>query len=1058
VVLSHALAVIFRAFKQFINKMNNNILLQLKNLITNLEIKLDKTKNLKTKLELLHEINKLKSQLTELLELEHKTLEAKYDSIISDKIRDTNREIEKASKRGKFMTDYTYDLGKEAFINDSDYLQFIDKFWIEIVGNLDKEDRIITRFLIQMSDTSARTLNKTEVLINTPECLKSFKEVIKYNLNNIYSHYLLPEEDNMILGFIMRYKILKSKKNISETVTRKANDVKKGRIQRTVKIRNINYPLSTNTIDFGNIQYKVDNLTIVLDETKNLKFEFDRKIDSQTIKVFKNNNLINTLVDSFIDLDNNLFKRTFNNLSYYIKDGKVILKIKEYSPKFISKAKIDKSFTENIYTADIETLTKVDLNNKRYFEAYSVAFYDGTNAKSYYVTDFLNWNEMMHRFFSDLFALNLKDTDIYFHNLSGFDVNFLLKPLLNIEGVKSEIMLREDKFIQIKITYGKSSFNIKDSLLLLPGSLNNLSKSFKIDTPKEIFPRKLFEKETFEADFISDIVPDYNKYFNLSEVSLENYNNYCKQFKDKSWSLKDETLKYVDIDCIALHQILIKFGNMIYNMWGIDIKHTPTLPALCFKIYRSRYMPKDTIPIITGIPYRDIKQSYTGGSTDMYIPYGENIWCYDINSLYPTAMKQYKYPVGKFISFNNQANLSISELENLLQIKLFGFLEVEVNCPKDVLHPVLQIRREISPNSPRTFSPVGKFTGWFHSEEIIEALKLGYKINIVSGYLFKEAEIFNDYVNDLYRIKVDADKNKDQIWRLISKNLMNSLYGRFGMDQYLINNTVIDKDDLQLENLFDKAEIEDIVELGGKLLIQYLPKGFESYSYQENLEIDISVVIASSVTAYSRIIMMKYKNNSNYNLHYTDTDSLYISFKSEIEKINFDKDFVDPLKLGYLKIENPKENGNYIPYERFYFLGPKFYVGILNNEIDFSSKTKIRGLQRAYRSFIDENKIKSLLEYNRKPITMKWYKNLSESTIYIETRPYSLDIANFKRSLIYKYNSAENIQLIETKSIIMKNNQIKSFGNFIIKDNIMYEEKEKRKKKKGYNSKMREII
>lgn len=53
----------------------NNFLLQLKNLITNLELKLTKTKNLKTKLELLHEINKLKSQLTELLE-------AKYDSII----------------------------------------------------------------------------------------------------------------------------------------------------------------------------------------------------------------------------------------------------------------------------------------------------------------------------------------------------------------------------------------------------------------------------------------------------------------------------------------------------------------------------------------------------------------------------------------------------------------------------------------------------------------------------------------------------------------------------------------------------------------------------------------------------------------------------------------------------------------------------------------------------------------------------------------------------------------------------------------------------------------
>jgi len=335
-----------------------------------------------------------------------------------------------------------------------------------------------------MSDTSARTLSKTEVLVNTPECLNNFKEIIKYNINNIYSHYLLPEEDNMILGFVMRYKILKSRKNLADTVTKKALDIKKGRIQRTVKIRNINYPLSTNTIDFGNVQFKVNDLTIVLDETKNLKFEFDRKVDSQIIKVYKNDNLINTLIDSFKDLDNNFFKRTVNNLSYFIKDRKIILKTKEYSPKFISKSKIDKSFTDNIYTADIETLTKVDDKEIRYFEPYSVAYYNGINSKSYYVTDYNNWEEMMNRFFNDLFSLNLKDTDIYFHNLSGFDVNFLLKPLLNMEGVNSEIMLREDKFIQIKINYGKCSFNIKDSLLLLPGSLMNLYKSFKIETPK----------------------------------------------------------------------------------------------------------------------------------------------------------------------------------------------------------------------------------------------------------------------------------------------------------------------------------------------------------------------------------------------------------------------------------------------------------------------------------------------------------------------------------------------------------------------------------------------
>jgi hypothetical protein len=272
---------------------------------------------------------------------------------------------------------------------------------------------------------------------------------------------------------------------------------------------------------------------------------------------------------------------------------------------------------------------------------------------------------------------------------------------------------------------------------------------------------------------------------------------------------------------------------------------------------------------------------------------------------------------------------------------------------------------------------------------------------------------------------------------------MNSLYGRFGMDQYLINNIIIDKDDTLIDNFYNKSIVEDIIELDNKLLIQYLPKDYDSYSYQENLELDISVCIASSVTAYSRIIMSKYKNNPNYNLHYTDTDSLYISFKSEIDKLTFENSFVDPLKLGYLKIENPKINGEYKPYERFYFLGPKFYVGIFNNEIDFSSKTKIRGLQKSYRSMIDEEKIKSLLKYSRKPIkieTMKWYKDLSESNIIIETRPYNLDISINKRSLVYKYNSPNDIHLINTFSLIMKDNKIEHKGVYIIKDGITFKE------------------
>ena len=89
----------------------------------------------------------------------------------------------------------------------------------------------------------------------------------------------------------------------------------------------------------------------------------------------------------------------------------------------------------------------------------------------------------------------------------------------------------------------------------------------------------------------------------------------------------------------------------------------------------------------------------------------------------------------------------------------------------------------------------------YYSEEINNAKKYGYKFEIIKGYLFDKQDIFSNYVNDLNIIKENAKKNNDQAWYLIAKLLLNSLYGRFGMNPVQETHKIINDDDFVITTI-----------------------------------------------------------------------------------------------------------------------------------------------------------------------------------------------------------------------------------------------------------------
>jgi len=279
----------------------------------------------------------------------------------------------------------------------------------------------------------------------------------------------------------------------------------------------------------------------------------------------------------------------------------------------------------------------------------------------------------------------------------------------------------------------------------------------------------------------------------------------------------------------------------------------------------------------------------------------------------------------------------------------------------------------------------------FFSEELKNALNFGYKFEVLRGYLFDRGYIFKDYVDSLYKLRLSYPKSDPLNYTC--KILLNSLYGRFGMndDFYLIE--ILDQEEL-LEIESGDYNISEIKPLKG---INKADKFLVSYSNPESKTLTLmdgnrethntNISIAAAVTAYSRIHMSQFKNNSLLpNLYYTDTDSLY--FDGPLPD-----SFISSTELGLLKLEGV--------YDSSVFLAPKVYA--LENQDGLI--VKIKGLSKYS---IVKNKINIELLYqllhqngNIKKNQDKWFRSLSEGTINILNQTYNLKVTGNKRELIY---------------------------------------------------------
>jgi hypothetical protein len=753
-------------------------------------------------------------------------------------------------------------------------------------------------------------------------------------------------------------------------------------------------PISLKPEDFGVVLYKINNIYTIQSKNKGI-FKIETFDKFNLVEFYRKGDLIFNWKDKIIS--DSKFIREIGKSFIQYENGEIVLyKIqKKTSP--IKKKDLAKnnSLDTKIITMDLETIV---INNIHI--PYLLSWYDGTINKSYFIssldTSLLENNilNMIKEAITDICIKKYKGYRIYLHNFSKFDSYFLIKHLAKIGKIKP--IIHKGNIIQVKLIFNNYTVTFKDSYLLLPSSLRSLCKSFNVDNSasKDIFPYLLNN-----IDY-SGVVPDY-KYF--SNISLDEYNNYKNRFINNIWNFKDEAIKYCVLDCISLFQVISKFNSMIFDQFRLNINNSPTLPSLSFNIFKTHYITKKNskyrIHMLSGEIANNIRKGYTGGAVDMYIPRPQEcnkIYAYDVNSLYPYVMSNFKLPVGNPTYFEGD----IRKFKD----KPFGFFFCKVITPNNISHPILQTHIKTE-DGVRTVAPLGNWEGMYFSEELYDAEKYGYKFEIKWGYLFNSNFIFKNYVEELYKIRLQYPKSDPMNY--IAKIILNSLYGRFGMDDNFSKIEVISKKDYSKFEVDMKDSIIDIVDLEHSYLVEIKnPKNELLTALDNGSEThNVNIAIAAAVTAYARIHMSQFKNNPNFpNLYYTDTDSVY--FDGPLPD-----SFINSSELGKMKLEGI--------YDKAVFIAPKVYA-LKNQEGEI---IKIKGLSK---EAINNNITLELLEeLLKKDIKLefeqdKWYKHLDVANILIKDQLYTLKVTNNKRNLIYNTNDL----LIGTVPFIIENGKI----------------------------------
>lgn len=505
------------------------------------------------------------------------------------------------------------------------------------------------------------------------------------------------------------------------------------------------------------------------------------------------------------------------------------------------------------FTADFET--NVDKDNCGVW-AYSICeignpdnFIYGTK-----IEDFIN------------FCANKKENyKIWFHNLK-FDGEYIFSYLLNngYECIKDKKERRDKTFT---------------CLINEMGQFYSIEIYFEVNKSRHINKVTIFDSFKILAFSVEQIAKDFDLPIRKLEIDY-------KEYRDENHILTQQEIDYIRNDVEIMARALeIMFNEKLEKM---------TIGSNALSNYRS--MLKYFNNYYPEIPYEidhDIRQSYKGGFTYLSPKYKEKEVSkgivLDVNSLYPSVMKNEKLPFGHPIFFEGQYKRDI----------LHPLYVQMLSCTfklKEGMIPTIQIKNNLSfVGNEYLESSNGEIVTLTLTNVDLELFFKHYDVdNIIyhSGWKFKQIRgLFDEYIDIWSNKKIEAKKEGNSALYRISKLMLNSLYGKFSKNPVVKSKyPYLDEEGVIRYGLYP-AEVTKAL---------YIPTGSFITAYARKKTIETS----QKIRDYT---MQKY--GKDYYI-YSDTDSIHMLDMPEEELKEFLD--IDDYILGYWKLESKFKRGKYI--------------------------------------------------------------------------------------------------------------------------------------------------